>query len=100
MWRSDRMIFTAILDKGREVGASVPSSRAPLRDRRSTPGWPLPRPAKTAAAPAPRFEPADRELQQLHRVLLEVGVQRARMSTNGYGGVQSGADGRKVAGDA
>ena len=83
------MLFTAILDKAAksarrfQVAGLHSGIDVPLRDRRSTPGWPLPHPAKTAAAPP--FEPAElehcRELQQLHRVFVKVGVQRARMST-------------------
>ena len=103
MWkvRSDRIIFTAILDKaaksarrfqvaGLNSGIDVPHPDGRCRTLRK----PLQHPA--SSQPSRRIAG---ELQQL-AFLLEVGVQRARMSTNGYGGLQSGADGRKVAGDA
>jgi hypothetical protein len=99
--RSDRMIFTAIFDKAAKSACRFQVAGFHSGST-STPGWPLPHPAKTAAAP--RFEPAESEIagnsNSCIAFLLEVGVQRARMSTNGYGGLQSGADGRKVAGDA
>jgi hypothetical protein len=104
MWkvRSHSMIFTAILNKaaksarrfqvaGLHSGIDVPHPDGRCRALRK----PLQHP--TSSQPSRRIAGNS---NRCIAFLLEVGVQRARMSTNGYGGLQSGADGRKVAGDA
>jgi hypothetical protein len=96
--RSDRMIFTAILDKAAksacrfQVAGFHSGSTFHTRMAAAAPG------ENRCSAPlrASRVGDCRGNSSSCIALLLEVGVKRARMSTNGYGGLQSGADGRKV----